>query len=86
MNSTSKPRLNTTLSGLTREGLLTQRNVEARSGLQVGDLPRGDAVRWIPFEGLVDELGDVTTLPGVGNPSLIGFVSDEIRRLIPIEA
>jgi len=28
----------------------------------------------------------VITLPGVRNPSLIGFVSDGIRRLIAIEA
>ena len=50
------------------------------------DLRSGDAVHWIRFEGMVDELYDVITLPGVRNPSLIGFVSDEIRRLISIES
>jgi hypothetical protein len=64
---------------------LTQRNVDARCGIQVVDLRTGDAVHWIRFEDLVDELYDVITLPGVRNPSLIGFVSDEIRRLISIE-
>jgi hypothetical protein len=33
----------------------------------------------------VSELYDVITLPGVRNPALIGFVSDEIRRLISLE-
>jgi len=82
---TSKPRHNKTFSGLPLDDALAQRNVEARCGLQVVDLRTGDAVHWIRFEGLVDELYDVITLPGVRNPSLIGFVSDEIRRLIAIQ-
>jgi uncharacterized protein (TIGR03032 family) len=82
---TSKPRHNKTFSGLPLDEALAQRNVEARCGIQVVDLRSGDAVHWIRFEGLVDELYDVITLPGVRNPSLIGFVSDEIRRLISIE-
>ncbi|MFM7268778.1 MAG: TIGR03032 family protein [Cyanobium sp.] len=82
---TSKPRHNKTFSGLPLDDALTQRNVEARCGIQVVDLRTGDAVHWIRFEGLVDELYDVITLPGARNPSLIGFVSDEIRRLISIE-
>jgi len=82
---TSKPRHNKTFSGLPLDDTLGQRNVEARCGIQVVDLRSGDAVHWIRFEGLVDELYDVITLPGVRNPSLIGFVSDEIRRLIAIE-
>jgi uncharacterized protein (TIGR03032 family) len=83
---TSKPRHNKTFSGLPLDDALAQRNVEARCGIQVVDLHSGDAVHWIRFEGLVDEIYDVITLPGVRNPSLIGFVSDEIRRLISIEA
>jgi uncharacterized protein (TIGR03032 family) len=82
---TSKARHNKTFSGLPLDDALAQRNVEARCGIQVVDLRSGDAVHWIRFEGLVDELYDVITLPGVRNPSLIGFVSDEIRRLISIE-
>jgi uncharacterized protein (TIGR03032 family) len=82
---TSKPRHNKTFSGLPLDDALAQRNVEARCGIQVVDLRTGDAVHWIRFEGLVEEIYDVITLPGVRNPSLIGFVSDEIRRLISIE-
>jgi uncharacterized protein (TIGR03032 family) len=82
---TSKARHNKTFSGLPLDDALTRRNVEARCGLQVVDLRTGDAVHWIRFEGLVEELYDVITLPGVRNPALIGFVSDEIRRLISME-
>ncbi|MFN6339331.1 MAG: TIGR03032 family protein [Cyanobacteriota bacterium] len=82
---TSKARHNKTFSGLPLDGALARRNVEARCGLQVVDLRTGDAVHWIRFEGLVEELYDVITLPGVRNPALIGFVSDEIRRLISLE-
>ena len=82
---TSKPRHNKTFSGLPLDDALAQRNVEARCGIQVVDLRSGDAVHWIRFEGLVDELYDVITLPGVRNPSLIGVVSDEISRLISME-
>ena len=82
---TSKPRHNKTFSGLPLDEALASRNVEARCGVQVVDLRTGDAVHWIRFEGLVDELYDVITLPGVRNPSLIGFRTDEIRRLISME-
>jgi hypothetical protein len=75
----------TTFSALPLDDALAQRNVKARCGIQIIDLRSGDAVHWIRFEGLVDELYDVITLPGARNPSLIGFVSDEIRRLISIE-
>ena len=82
---TSKPRHNKTFSGLPLDDALAQRNVEARCGIQVVDLRSGDAVHWIRFEGLVEEIYDVMTLDGVRNPSLIGFVNDEIRRLLSIE-
>ena len=82
---TSLPRDNKTFNGLALQEALQQRNVEPRCGIQVVDLRSGDVVHWIRFEGLVEELYDVITLPGVRNPALIGFVSDEIRRLIAIE-
>ena len=42
-------------------------------------------MHWLHFEGQVEELNDVITLPGVRTPTQIGFVSDEIRRLISLE-
>ncbi len=83
--STSKPRHDKTFSGLPLDDDLAARNVEARGGLQVVDLRSGDAVYWIRLEGIVEEIHDVMTLPGVRHPALIGFVSDGIRRLISME-
>ena len=82
---TSKARHNKTFSGLPLDEALAKRNVEARCGIQVVDLRTGDAVHWIRMEGMVEEIYDVITLPNARNPALIGFVSDEIRRLISLE-
>jgi uncharacterized protein (TIGR03032 family) len=82
---TSKARHNKTFSGLPLDGALASRQAEARCGIQVIDLRSGDAVHWIRFDGLVEELYDVIALPGVRNPSLLGFKSDEIRRVISID-
>ena len=83
---TSKPRHNKTFSGLPLDEALKSRQAEARCGLQVIDLRTGDAVHWLRIEGLVDELYDVITLPGVRSPMALGFKTDEIRRVISIEA
>ena len=82
---TSKPRHNNTFSGLPLDEALKSRQAEARCGVQVIDLRTGDAVHWLRFEGMVDELYDVITLPGVRRPMALGFKTDEIRRVISIE-
>ena len=80
----SLPRHNRTFSGLPLDDNLKARNAEPRCGLQVIDLRTGDAVHWLRFEGLVDELYDVITLPGVRRPMALGFRTDEIRRVISV--
>ena len=45
----------------------------------------GDAVHWLRIEGIVDELYDVITLPGVQRPMALGFKTDEINRVISVE-
>ena len=82
---TSKPRHNKTFTGLALDDALKSRQAEARCGVQVIDLRTGDAVHWLRIEGMVDELYDVITLPGVRNPMALGFKSDEIRRVISVE-
>jgi uncharacterized protein (TIGR03032 family) len=82
---TSLPRDNRTFTGLQLQDDLDRFNLEARCGIQVVDLRSGTTVHWIRFEGLVSELYDVITLPGVRNPGLIGFRTDEINRMISIE-
>jgi hypothetical protein len=46
------------------------------------DLKSGDVVQWLRIEGVVQELYDVVTLPGVNRPMALGFKTDEIRRTI----
>ena len=81
----SRPRHNKTFSGLALDDMLKSRKAEARCGLQIIELRTGDAVHWLRIEGVVDELYDVITLPGVQCPMALGFKSDEIRRMISIE-
>lgn len=81
----SKLRHSKTFSGLPLESKLKEKNAEAKCGVQVIDLRNGDIVHWLTFDGLIDELYDVITLPNVQRSMALGFVSDEIRRLINIE-
>jgi len=81
----SRARANRTFAGLPLDERLQAARVEPRCGVQVIDLRSGDVVHWLRLEGVVDELYDVVPLPGVRCPSVIGFKSDEIRRVISIE-
>ena len=80
----SKPRENKTFTGLALDDALAQKKTEARCAIQVVDLRSGDVVHWLRIEGIVEELYDVVALPGVRRPMAIGFMSDEIRRVISI--
>jgi uncharacterized protein (TIGR03032 family) len=80
----SRPRQNKTFSGLALDQNLKSKDAEARSGLLVINLKSGDIVHWLRVEGMVEELYDVAVLPGVRRPMAIGFVSDEIRRMITV--
>jgi uncharacterized protein (TIGR03032 family) len=82
----SRPRHNKAFLGLALDENLRQRRVEARCGVQVIDLRTGDTVHWVRMEGLVEELYDVVALPGVRRPRVLGFKTDEIRRVISIDA
>jgi len=37
------------------------------------------------IEGIVQELYDVAVLPGVQRPMALGFLSDEIRRMLSVD-
>jgi uncharacterized protein (TIGR03032 family) len=77
-------RENKTFQGLALEDNLKKRKAEPRCGLQVIDLKTGDVVHWLRIEGVVRELYDVVTLPGVQRPMALGFKTDEIRRMISV--
>jgi len=81
----SLARENRTFQGLPLDGALAARGAEPRCGLLVIDTKNGDTVEWVRIEGVVRELFDVAVLPGVRNPAAIGFVSDEIQRVISID-
>ena len=80
----SKQRENRTFTDLALDDRLKQANAEARCALHVIDLRSGDVVHWLRIDGVVGELYDVATLPGVVRPTALGFVSDEIRLVITV--
>lgn len=81
----SLARENRTFQGLPLDAALAERDAEARCGLLVIDLASGDTIAWVRIEGIVRELFDVAFLPGIRQPSAIGFVTDEITRLISVD-
>lgn len=81
----SLARENRTFSGLALDEALASRDTAPRCGLAVFDLSSGEMTQWVRLEGVVRELYDVVTLPGVRQPSAIGFRTDEIKYLISIE-
>jgi uncharacterized protein (TIGR03032 family) len=80
--SLSQPRHDKTFGGLPLDAELAKRNADAQCGLQIIDLNSGDVVQWLKVEGMVSEIYDVITLPGVLRPMALGFKTDEIQRLL----
>lgn len=80
----SKQRGNRTFSGLALDDGLRERDADPRCGLQIIDLRTGDVVHWLRIEGIIEELYDVVIMPGARRPTAIGFVTDEIRRVISV--
>ncbi len=80
----SKPRGNKTFEGLKLHEKLEAKKVQPRCGLQVINLNTGDVVHELRIEGVVEELYDVCILPGVKRPMAIGFMNEEIRRVLSL--
>jgi uncharacterized protein (TIGR03032 family) len=81
----SQPRGNQTFSGLPLDDELKKRGAEPQCGLMVIELKSGNVVHWLKIRGIVQEMYDVVTLPGVRRPMALGLKTDEIRRVITIE-
>jgi uncharacterized protein (TIGR03032 family) len=81
----SEPRENKTFAGLPLQDRLEKEKVPPRCGVYVIDTRNGHVVHWLRIEGVVNELYDVVALPGIRRPSMIGFRSQEIRRVVSIE-
>lgn len=81
----SMARENRTFQGLPLDQALDKRGADPRCGLLVINAATGDTVEWVRIEGVVRELFDVAVLPGVKNPSVLGFKTDEILRVISMD-
>jgi uncharacterized protein (TIGR03032 family) len=82
----SEPRENSTFASLALQERLDQEQVTPRCGLMVVDVNTGEIVHWLRLQGVVSELYDVAHISGCRSPSLIGFRSDEIRRVLSVDS
>lgn len=82
----SKQRKERTFSGLALDDRLRDKDADARCGLWVIDLTTGTVAHWLQLEGVVIELYDVVVIPETRRPMALGFKTDEIQRLITIDA
>jgi uncharacterized protein (TIGR03032 family) len=81
----SKPR-NQRFEGLPLDAELRKRDAEPWCGVQILSLANGDVMNWIRFEGDITEVFDISFLPNVRNPMMIGLRTPEIRDLITFES
>ena len=80
----SKPR-NGRFAGLALDEELKKRDAEPWCGVQIVSLTTGDVLQWVRFDGDISELFDISFLPGVRNPMMVGLRTGEIRELITFE-
>lgn len=50
------------------------------------NLATGAVVEWLDFTGVVTELYDIQVLPGVQQAMALGFQTDEISRILTLDA
>ena len=81
----SKPR-NQRFEGLQLDDELRARDADPWCGVQIVSLANGDVLNWIRFDGDVSEIFDVSFLPGVQLPMMIGLRTNEIRDLVTFES
>lgn len=81
----SLPRESRTFQGLPLDEALQVRDATPRCGLAVIDMARGEMKHWVRIEGVVSELYDVAVLPGMRQPTAIGFKTGEAKHVISID-
>lgn len=81
----SEPRHEGNFSGLPLDRVLAERKAQPICGLVMIDLESGETIAWARIEGDLKELYDVGFLPGVRRPSLIGFKTDEVKKMVSID-
>ncbi|WP_367647797.1 DUF4915 domain-containing protein [Ruegeria arenilitoris] len=82
----SKIRRDSAFQGLPLSKSLERFDADARCGLQIIDTDSGDCTDWLRIEGAIEEIFEVSFLPGVVCPAAIGLAGDEIHRAISIES
>jgi uncharacterized protein (TIGR03032 family) len=82
--ATSQLRENHTFKGLPLDDHLGARGAEARCQVAVIDLRTFDLVHSLRFAGVISELYDVITLPGIRRPMALGFKTGEICRTLSV--
>ncbi|MEM7176706.1 MAG: TIGR03032 family protein [Pseudomonadota bacterium] len=75
----SRPFENRTFQGLPLNERLEQEGAEPVCGLAVVILSSGEIEHQLEIKGVVNEIYDVGSLPGVIRPMALGFKNDEIR-------
>lgn len=80
----SMPRDNKTFSGLALDDELASRNISARCGVYFIDLATGDIAHSLRIEGVVTELYDISVIPNIRQPAMLGPQSDELKRTISL--
>lgn len=73
---------NRSFTGLPLNEALAKRQAEARCGIEVIDLETGDLLHHMRIDGQIDELFDVSIIPGAVRPMLLGFKTDEIKHMV----
>ena len=68
--------------GLVLEQRLLELGLTSQCGLQVIDLNTGQVVHSLMMESIVEELFDVVILPKVSTPTSVGFMEEDINRLV----
>jgi uncharacterized protein (TIGR03032 family) len=81
----SKPR-NQRFEGLQLDEELKKRDAEPWCGVQIVSRTNADVVNWSRFEVDITEVSDLSFLPNVRNPMLVGLRTAEVRELITFES
>lgn len=75
----SRPRENRTFEGLRLNERLAAEGIGAQCAICVVNLRTGDIEHRLEIGGIVEEIYDVTLLPGATRPMALGFRGEEIR-------
>lgn len=80
----SDQRVNRTFSDMALDKNLKDHNARPGCGILIIHLESGEIEHRITFGGVVKELYEVVAVQGIRRPNVIGFATDEVRRMVTI--